>query len=34
VAANARAVAALLPDEETTGLVLAGNADRVFGLAD
>jgi hypothetical protein len=32
VAANARAVAALLPDEETTGLVLAGNADRVFGL--
>jgi predicted TIM-barrel fold metal-dependent hydrolase len=32
VAANARAVAALLPDEETAGLVLAGNADRVFGL--
>ncbi|MCU1619689.1 MAG: Amidohydrolase, partial [Modestobacter sp.] len=32
VAANARAVAALMPDQETTALVLAGNADRVFGL--
>jgi predicted TIM-barrel fold metal-dependent hydrolase len=31
-AANARAVAALLPDEETVGLVLAGNAERVFGV--
>lgn len=32
VAANARAVAALLPDEETVGLVLGGNAARVFGV--
>jgi uncharacterized protein len=32
VAANARAVAAALPDDETRALVLAGNADRVFGL--
>jgi hypothetical protein len=32
VAANARAVAALMPDQETTALVLAGNADQVFGL--
>lgn len=31
-AANARAVAALLPDEETVGLVLGGNAERVFGV--
>jgi predicted TIM-barrel fold metal-dependent hydrolase len=31
-AVNARAVAALLPDEETVGLVLAGNAERVFGV--
>ena len=31
-AANARAVAALLPDEETVGLVLGGNAARVFGV--
>lgn len=29
-AVNARAVAALLPDEETVGLVLGGNAERVF----
>jgi uncharacterized protein len=32
IAANARAVAALCPDEETTGLVLAGNAARVYHL--
>jgi predicted TIM-barrel fold metal-dependent hydrolase len=32
IAANARAVAALCPDEETTGLVLAGNAARVYNL--
>ena len=31
-AANARAVAALMPDDETAGLVLGGNAARVFGL--
>lgn len=31
-AANARAIAALLPDDETVGLVLGGNAERVFGL--
>ncbi|MCW2583395.1 MAG: Amidohydrolase 2 [Klenkia sp.] len=31
-AANARAVAALLPDDETVGLVLGGNAARVFGV--
>jgi predicted TIM-barrel fold metal-dependent hydrolase len=31
-AANARAVAGLLPDDETVGLVLAGNAERVFGV--
>ncbi len=30
IAANARAVAALCPDEETTGLVLAGNACAVY----
>jgi predicted TIM-barrel fold metal-dependent hydrolase len=32
IARNARAVAALCPDEETAGLVLAGNAARVYGL--
>ncbi|GAA4627783.1 amidohydrolase family protein [Actinoallomurus vinaceus] len=32
IAANARAVAALCPDEETAALVLAGNAVRVYGL--
>jgi predicted TIM-barrel fold metal-dependent hydrolase len=32
IARNARAVAALCPDEETAGLVLAGNAGRVYGL--
>jgi predicted TIM-barrel fold metal-dependent hydrolase len=32
VAANARAVAALCPDEDTAGLVLAGNAHRVYRL--
>jgi hypothetical protein len=32
IAANARAVAALCPDEETAGLVLAGNACRVYNL--
>ena len=32
IAANARAVAALCPDEETTRLVLAGNAARVYRL--
>jgi predicted TIM-barrel fold metal-dependent hydrolase len=32
IAKNARAVAALCPDEETAGLVLAGNAVRVYGL--
>ncbi|HEY1914094.1 MAG TPA: amidohydrolase family protein [Streptosporangiaceae bacterium] len=32
IAANARAVAALCPDEETAGLVLAGNAARVYNL--
>ena len=32
IAANARAVAALCPDEETAGLVLAGNALRVYNL--
>jgi predicted TIM-barrel fold metal-dependent hydrolase len=32
IAANARAVAALCPDEETAGLVLAGNATRVYHL--
>ena len=32
IAANARAVAALLPDDETRDLVLAGNAMRVYGL--
>jgi uncharacterized protein len=32
IAANARAVAALCPDDETTELVLAGNASQVYGL--
>jgi len=32
IAANARAVAALCPDEETAALVLAGNAARVYRL--
>jgi hypothetical protein len=32
IAANARAVAALCPDEETAGLVLAGNAMQVYRL--
>lgn len=32
IAANARAVAALCPDEETAALVLAGNASRVYNL--
>ena len=32
IAANAQAVAALCPDEETTRLVLAGNACRVYNL--
>lgn len=33
IAANARAVAALCPDEETRAMVLGGNAIRVFGLS-
>ena len=32
IARNARAVAALCPDEETTAAVLAGNARRVYNL--
>jgi uncharacterized protein len=32
IAKNARAVAALCPDDETAGLVLAGNAMRVYNL--
>jgi uncharacterized protein len=32
IAANARAVAKLCPDEETAGLALGGNALRVYGL--
>jgi predicted TIM-barrel fold metal-dependent hydrolase len=32
IARNARAVAALCPDEQTAGLVLAGNAARVYNL--
>jgi hypothetical protein len=32
IAMNARAVAAACPDEETAGLVLAGNAARVYRL--
>jgi len=32
IAANARAVAKLLPDDETVGLVLSGNAARVYNL--
>ena len=34
IARNARAVAALCPDDETARLVLAGNAVRVYGLGD
>jgi uncharacterized protein len=33
IAKNARAVAAVCPDDETVGLVLAGNAVQVYGLA-
>ena len=33
IATNARAIAALCPDDETADLVLAGNARRVYGLA-
>jgi uncharacterized protein len=33
IAANARAVAALLPDEATVDLVLSGNATAVYGLS-
>ena len=32
IAANARAVAALCPTDETAALVLAGNAARVYNL--
>ena len=32
IAANARAVARLMPDEETAAQVLAGNATRVYNL--
>ena len=32
IAANARAVAALCPDEETVELVLSGNATQVYRL--
>ena len=32
IAANARAVAALLPDDATVELVLSGNAARVYHL--
>jgi predicted TIM-barrel fold metal-dependent hydrolase len=32
IAANARAVAALLPDDDTRRAVLAGNAERVYGF--
>jgi predicted TIM-barrel fold metal-dependent hydrolase len=32
IAANARAVAALMPDTETTAAVLSGNATRVYNL--
>lgn len=32
IARNARAVARLCPDEETAGLVLAGNAARIYHL--
>ena len=32
IAANARAVAELMPDDETVDLVLAGNAARVYNL--
>jgi uncharacterized protein len=34
IARNARAVAALCPDEETAALVLAGNARRVYNLKE
>jgi predicted TIM-barrel fold metal-dependent hydrolase len=33
IAKNARAVAGLCPDEETAGLVLAGNATQVYRLS-
>jgi predicted TIM-barrel fold metal-dependent hydrolase len=33
IAKNARAVAALCPDDETADLVLAGNAEQVYGFA-
>jgi predicted TIM-barrel fold metal-dependent hydrolase len=33
IARNARAIAALCPDEETIGLVLAGNASRVYNVS-
>ena len=32
IAANARAVARLMPDEDTAAAVLAGNAIRVYNL--
>ena len=32
IAANARAVARLMPDETTAAQVLAGNATRVYNL--
>ena len=32
IAANARAVASLCPDEQTADLVLAGNASRIYRL--
>jgi hypothetical protein len=32
IAANARAVARLMPDEDTAAAVLAGNAFRVYNL--
>ncbi len=32
IAANARAVARLMPDEDTAAAVLAGNAVRVYNL--
>src|ERR1700761_3591962 len=34
IAANARAVAAVMPDDDTTAAVLAGNAVRVYHLKD
>jgi predicted TIM-barrel fold metal-dependent hydrolase len=33
IARNARAIAALCPDEETVGLVLAGNAGQVYNVS-